>query len=71
MNPWKYLIVFDDFSLQVVDRLDDDLVKSAHDGDIVIVRVKGAQRFNEMTFIESRNVNDYGWSDVNDSKNSD
>lgn len=68
MKPKKYLLIFDDFSLEIIDNIDDDLKQDASDGDVVVVDITGAKDPREMAF--PGNDAEW-WSIADDSESSD
>ena len=62
METKKYLLIFDDFSLKVVEKIDDSLMDSGYDGDVVIVDITGAKDPREMAFLD----NEFEWWSIKD-----
>lgn len=60
----KYLVVYEDSSFGVVNKIDNDMRDAAYDGYVQIIDITGCRHPKEMTFIEARNKNDYGWSSI-------
>lgn len=68
MEPKKYLIVFEDFGLKIVSKIEDDFMQDAINGRVVIIDITGAKDPRELAFPGSEIE---WWSINDDSENSD